>query len=577
MINKTVIITKSSARMRMTVTLIFCFIGVFPHSLISSSPFISRTVCITPTHSQDQQTLANKVFFDDHCNPNLTFELEDIVRNYTKFFTSNTKLQLLPGIHKVSESFGSIVISGIQNFTMIGSNCISDNVTTSERCCRIECSAHQNNTLGFAFINSTLITISNIQIANCHTSFNQFLYSHLISDHETYCDNQNSLIAAYSGEITIDYMTFEISASVCFIATCRLNISNSLHLNRSKIFISANNSIYPCTSEWQNYRLTNLTFISELMTDSEFEQNSSKYDSYIKPQGEFYNGVGMMINFHQRRSDSVALTLENITFEYQSLLLYVYRSCAQTLVTTIKITHIKTIGHRKFCYRMSIYYRDLNKNCYSNNITRTSQGGLRLENSQFIESSIEIQVGSCALFIPGESDFVIYAVGEQPVTKFYFMIKHVIIQTAPCNCDAALSVACAELTLESFTLEDSCCKGEAAVTFLLSNTIFKGSNYFKSNKRTCITSLHGTVKFNNFQSTEFSNNIADFDKKRGSTVIMVSSSIVVMRLSKLLFANNTGASCGGIMLTQNSRLQILSCINRFCQQHRIQWWSLSSL
>ena len=104
-----------------------------------------RTIYVTPADSASQVS----------CPVDYCYNLEDVLSNSSYFFDSNTTLELLPGMHNITEKVGQLVLIKVVNFTLKGS---SSNVTVI---------CQPDTTWGLTVINSLWIEISNIQISNC--------------------------------------------------------------------------------------------------------------------------------------------------------------------------------------------------------------------------------------------------------------------------------------------------------------------------------------------------------------------------------------------------------------------------
>ena len=127
-------------------TLLLCVLGQNDTEL--------RTIYITSDNSSSQITSCPV----DHC-----YSLQDIFHSQSYFFDSYTTLELLPGSYDITERVGQLVIANVRNFTFKGSSSVKGDVT-------ITCLP--GATLGFAFIFSHNIEISNIQISHCSAKLN---------------------------------------------------------------------------------------------------------------------------------------------------------------------------------------------------------------------------------------------------------------------------------------------------------------------------------------------------------------------------------------------------------------------
>ena len=100
---------------------------------------------------------------DDHYYPNTTchhcHNLQHYLLNITKYFTSNTQLLFLPGLHHLHTD---LVIQNVHNISLIGSTA---NGTTLDTVI-IQC----NSSVGIVMTNITNLTMSNIVIKGCNKS-----------------------------------------------------------------------------------------------------------------------------------------------------------------------------------------------------------------------------------------------------------------------------------------------------------------------------------------------------------------------------------------------------------------------
>ena len=105
-----------------------------------------RHFYITPGDSASQERCPT-----DHC-----YSLQDVIKNQSYFFESNTVLELMPGRYDITERVGQLVIANVGHFILKGSQI---NSTT------IYC--QQNVTFGLTFAKADDIVILDIQISHC--------------------------------------------------------------------------------------------------------------------------------------------------------------------------------------------------------------------------------------------------------------------------------------------------------------------------------------------------------------------------------------------------------------------------
>ena len=103
----------------------------------------------------------------DHYFPNTTcrhcHNLQHYLLNITKYFTSNTQLLFLPGLHYLHTD---LIIQNVHNILLIGSTA---NGTTLDTVI-IQC----NSLAGIVMSNITDLSMANLMIESCHTD-NNFL------------------------------------------------------------------------------------------------------------------------------------------------------------------------------------------------------------------------------------------------------------------------------------------------------------------------------------------------------------------------------------------------------------------
>ena len=99
---------------------------------------------------------------DDHYYPNTTchhcHNLQHYLLNITKYFTSNTQLLFLPGLHHLHTG---LIIQNVHNISLIGSTANDTTLDTVIQC---------NSSVGFVMANITNLTIRNAIIRNCTTN-----------------------------------------------------------------------------------------------------------------------------------------------------------------------------------------------------------------------------------------------------------------------------------------------------------------------------------------------------------------------------------------------------------------------
>ena len=136
------------------VTIFHC---LFVSIVCNQSALGWRTFYISPTNSNSCPA--------DHC-----YSLQDVINNQSYFIDSNTTLELMPGMYKISEKVGQLAIHQVQNF-LVKQFAVDQNVT-------VHCDS--NATFGITVIESSNVIISGIQIIHCSAALMQ-LYMIFIS------------------------------------------------------------------------------------------------------------------------------------------------------------------------------------------------------------------------------------------------------------------------------------------------------------------------------------------------------------------------------------------------------------
>ena len=96
---------------------------------------------------------------DDHYYPNTTchhcHNLQHYLLNITKYFTSNTQLLFLPGLHHLHTH---LIIQNVHNISLIGSTANGTTLDTVIQC---------NSSVAIVMTNITDLTLSDITVKNC--------------------------------------------------------------------------------------------------------------------------------------------------------------------------------------------------------------------------------------------------------------------------------------------------------------------------------------------------------------------------------------------------------------------------
>ena len=110
---------------------------------------------------------------DDHYYPNTTchhcHNLQHYLLNITKYFTSNTQLLFLPGLHHLHTH---LIIQNVHNISLIGSTANGTTLDTVIQC---------NSSVGILMNNVTNLTVRNVTIrADCEKFDYSFVLTHVV-------------------------------------------------------------------------------------------------------------------------------------------------------------------------------------------------------------------------------------------------------------------------------------------------------------------------------------------------------------------------------------------------------------
>ena len=166
---------------------------------------------------------------DDHYYPNTTchhcHNLQHYLLNITKYFTSNTQLLFLPGLHHLHTD---LIIQNVHNISLIGSTA---NGTTLDTVI-IQC----NSSVGITITNITNLTMAKFVIENCKIE-NNFL------DIDSWIFRRNSMILSHCYNVQLQNITVHRSESSdqlyrsAVLAINILGISSFINLISSELKI----------------------------------------------------------------------------------------------------------------------------------------------------------------------------------------------------------------------------------------------------------------------------------------------------------------------------------------------------
>ena len=147
------------------------------------------------------------------CPVDNCYSLQEIFNNQSRFFTSNTTLELLPGRYEITESVGQLVITNVSNFTIECIHCQDKvgNVT-------IECLG--SATLGFTFVHCKNVQISNLQFSHCSANLNLVANNTVLMSDVGYMFMQYLKLNFSSCELENHTLCYSLFASFCNTEIC---------------------------------------------------------------------------------------------------------------------------------------------------------------------------------------------------------------------------------------------------------------------------------------------------------------------------------------------------------------------
>ena len=188
---------------------------------------------------------------DDHYYPNTKchhcHNLQHYLLNVTKYFTSNTQLLFLPGLHHLHTN---LIIQNVHNISLIGSTA---NGTTLDTVI-IQC----DSSVGITMSNITDLTMENIRIRNCHKKDKITKYSKKRWSYADYKDNSVFLKNCYNvylNRITIIKANNTWSSKHLLLTLNTLGNSSFVYLTCNRLMLLYNEA--HVTNSYHNLLIVN--------------------------------------------------------------------------------------------------------------------------------------------------------------------------------------------------------------------------------------------------------------------------------------------------------------------------------
>ena len=168
----------------------------------------SLTLCHNTTQPDSGRVIyitADSDTSKEDCPAEQCHSLMNVLKNQSYYFDSNTTLEILPGTYYITEKIGQLVITEVNNFKIQGSSLINGRPNATIMC-------QPSATLGFTFVKSFGVEISNIQIRHCSAIIHSELNSSMLKNFTSRCNSVDSgnyhtfcysFLASYRTELAI--------------------------------------------------------------------------------------------------------------------------------------------------------------------------------------------------------------------------------------------------------------------------------------------------------------------------------------------------------------------------------------
>ena len=219
---------------------------------------------------------------DDYYYPNTTchhcHNLQHYLLNATKYFTSNTQLLFLPGLHHLHTD---LIIQNIHNFSLIG------NDTTIGTSTIIQC---RHDYFRIEFVQITHLTISNLMIQR---SLNQFVLQHGGMESASVMIRECSSVSMHRVHIQKISKYFP---SYSLIVINIVGVSHFVHLTCYGILLYTYE-----TNPWESARSQNITNTATI-----------SIDNYIPFVNDSCDRISLLNLYMNKKSYGIMLKLSNM-------------------------------------------------------------------------------------------------------------------------------------------------------------------------------------------------------------------------------------------------------------------------
>ena len=239
------------------------------------------------------------------CHP-----LNYYVQNAASYFTSNTVVQFLPGLHELNYT-GHVYIAFARNLTLIGSE---SNVNTSTKCSHSDSIVFCTDYAGFVFWMIRDLKIVNLQFTHCGAA----LYSEALPEvSKVYfalaiLQVQNLVISRVTIEKSYGFGVYAVNIWNRSVITDSCFISNNEYVGKYQCCIDPK---YPATCTGGNLRLSYMDFpFPSTPVNSSLEIYNSEFRrgvSTIKPEPQLGLAGGLEIVVGMLFGHNIYITINN--------------------------------------------------------------------------------------------------------------------------------------------------------------------------------------------------------------------------------------------------------------------------
>ena len=242
------------------------------------------------------------------CHP-----LNYYVQNTTSYFTSNTVVEFLPGLHELNYT-GHVFITFARNLTLIGSE---SNVNTSTRCSHSDSIVFCTDYTGFYFGRINDLKLMNLQFTHCGAVMHSKFVPKLSFDNKFYyalaiIAVQNLLISRVTIEKSYGYGFYGFNIWNRSVITDSCFISNNEYVGKYQRCIDPE---HPASCTGGNFHLGYLDFpFSVTPANNSLEINNSEFlrgVSTIQPEPQLALAGGIEIVVRISFGHDIHITINN--------------------------------------------------------------------------------------------------------------------------------------------------------------------------------------------------------------------------------------------------------------------------